>query len=99
MKYTTRDELIKLTSTQALGKLRVAVFRPTEAIAVINTENVLLDIIANDLEVLEILKKYINKGELGHPSGVRCGIIATGMELNEIDNKEDYEKVKEWLKK
>ena len=83
MKYTTREELLKLTSKEALQKLRVAIYRPTEDTAVINTENVLLDIIAKDLEMVDILKKVFGY----------CVIIPRQLEIS----NDEIRKIKEWL--
>ena len=99
MKYTTESELRKLTSKEALAKLRLAIYRPTEATAVINTENVLLDVIEKDLEVLEILKrivKIVDYSKYPITSLDNQLVILSG---GEIKNVEDYNKIKEWLKK
>ena len=87
MKYTTEAELLKLTSKEALAKMRVAIYRPTEETAVINTENVLLDIIEKDLEVLKALKRNV---------GIRIAIQEWANKESKIFPN-DRKIVKEWL--
>lgn len=93
MKYTTEEELLKLTSKEALAKMRVAIYRPTEETAVINTENVLLDIISKDLEALEILSKYVSFKLYEQDS---CYFIQVGNEPLKSITKEEYEILKRW---
>lgn len=87
MKYTTEAELLKLTSKEALAKLRLAIYRPTEETAVINTENVLLDVIEKDLEVLKALKRNV---------GIRIAIQEWANKESKIFPN-DRKIVKEWL--
>ena len=93
-----RQELDKLTTKEVIQKLKLWLNRPTEDIGIINTEQLMLERIEQELEVLEVLKKYVNIRNFSkkeEPTQDSLVILTGG----QIEIFEDYKKIKEWLEK
>lgn len=86
--FEIRQEIEKRTTKEILQKLKLWLHRPTEDIGIINTEMLMLEKIEKDLEVLDILKKYIRAGQWSN----EYTLLSWKMKSKELT------KIKEWLK-
>lgn len=96
--FEIRQEIEKRTTKEILQKLKLWLHRPTEDIGIINTEMLMLEKIEKDLEVLEMLKILFKCSPTYNElvlKDIRTNIILKMSLLS----KEDYKKIKEWLKK
>lgn len=84
-----RQELDKLTTKEVIQKLKLWLNRPTEDIGIINTEQLMLERIEQELEVLEALKKHFYE-EYQLPTGQHSLLFR-------INGTPEYKKIKEWL--
>lgn len=96
-----RQELEKLTTKEVIQKLKLWLNRPTEDIGIINTEQLMLERIEQELEVLDKLKHLF----IDYFPAVQLKQYTDGSHAIETQDfssilpisEEEYKKIKEWL--
>ena len=91
--FEIRQELEKLTTKEVIEKLKLWLYRPTEDIGIINTEQIMLERIEKDLEVLEMLRGIIQVYCVKRKRNNLYILASKNLSLTE----EEYKKIKEWI--